>query len=186
MNLKLKKVYTVSKKGKPEKPRLFLQHLVCEAAGFEVKGEVYIRINEEKEEILMQNFPFADEQSVHTVHVASRKSKISGKERPLVDTAGDKYCSFLDINQKIEVNVFKKGNKGQVLIRPLQYRLFENSTIPTPKDQRIRLLSVCAGAGIGTSVLQDTGYFSPVQEIELEDDSAEVLLHNFPNVYYNF
>lgn len=33
MNLKLKKVYTVSKKGKPEKPRLFLQHLVCEAAG---------------------------------------------------------------------------------------------------------------------------------------------------------
>lgn len=181
MNLKLKKVYTVSKKGKPEKPRLFLQHLVCEAAGFEVKGEVYIRINEEKEEIVLQNFPFEDEQEVHVVHVASRKSQLSGKERPLVDTAGDKYCSFLDINQKIEVNVYKKGNKGQIVIRPLEYRLFETSTIPTPKDQRIRLLSICAGAGIGTAVLQDTGYYTPVQEIELEDDSAEVLLHMFPN-----
>ncbi|QCJ45413.1 hypothetical protein FAY30_26025 (plasmid) [Bacillus sp. S3] len=181
MNLKLKKVYTVSKKGKPEKPRLFLQHMVCEAAGFEVKGEVFIRINEENEEILLQNFPFEDKQDVHTIHVASRKSKISGKERPLVDTAGDKYCSFLDINQKIEVNVFKQGNKGQIIIRPLEYRLFENSTIPTPKDQRIRLLSVCAGAGVGTSVLQDTSYFTPIQEIELEDDSVEVLLHNFPN-----
>jgi DNA (cytosine-5)-methyltransferase 1 len=34
MKLKLNKVYTVSKKGKPEKPRLFMQHLVCETAGF--------------------------------------------------------------------------------------------------------------------------------------------------------
>ena len=45
MNLKLKKVYSVSKKGKPEKPRLFLQHLVCEAAGFTPKGELFISIN---------------------------------------------------------------------------------------------------------------------------------------------
>ena len=30
----IKKVYQVSKKGKEETPRLFLQHLVCEAAGF--------------------------------------------------------------------------------------------------------------------------------------------------------
>ncbi|MCM3707336.1 DNA cytosine methyltransferase [Cytobacillus firmus] len=181
MNLKLKKVYTVSKKGKPEKPRLFLQHLVCEAAGFKVKGEVYIKINGLTEEVVLQNFPFEDGEDVHTVHVACRKSKISGKERPLVDTAGDKYCSFLDINQKIEVNVYKQGNKGQVIIRPLEYKLFENSTIPTPRNERIKLLSICAGAGVGTSVLEDTGYFTPVQEIELEDDSAEVLLHNFPN-----
>jgi DNA (cytosine-5)-methyltransferase 1 len=110
MNLKLKKVYTVSKKGKPEKPRLFLQHIVCEAAGLQPQDELYIKVNEEKEEILMQNFPFEDEEGIHTVHVASRKNKISGKERPLVDTAGQRY-SFLDINQKIEVNVYKEGRQ---------------------------------------------------------------------------
>lgn len=180
MNLKLKKVYTVSKKGKPEKPRLFLQHLICETAGFEPKGDVFIKVNEDQEEILLQNYPFEDTADTFTVHVSSRKSKISGKERPLVDTAGEKY-SFLDINQKIEVNVFKKGNKGQIVIRPLEYRLFENDTIPTSKDERIRFLSVCAGGGIGTATLLDCGYFSPIQEIELEDDSCEVLLHNFPN-----
>lgn len=89
-----------------------------------MKGEVYIKINELTEEVVLQNFPFEDGEDVHTVHVACRKSKISGKERPLVDTAGDKYCSFLDINQKIEVNVYKQGNKGQVIIRPLEYKLF--------------------------------------------------------------
>jgi DNA (cytosine-5)-methyltransferase 1 len=180
MNLKLKKVYTVSKKGKPEKPRLFLQHLCVEAAGFKPGGEIYIKINEETEEVILQNYPFHADDFTHTVHVASRKSKLSGKMRPLIDTAGDKY-SFLDINQKIEVNVFKKGWRGKIVIKPLEYRLFENSTIPTPKDQRIRLLSVCAGAGVATACLSDTNYFSPVQEIELEDDSAEVLLKNFPN-----
>jgi DNA (cytosine-5)-methyltransferase 1 len=180
MNLKLKKVYTVSKKGKPERPRLFLQHLVCEAAGFQPQGEIYIKVNEEKQEILLQNYPFSEGESVHTVHVASRKSKLSGKERPLVDTAGERYA-FLDINSKIEVNVFKQGNKGQIVIRPLEYRLFDNTTIPTPMDQRIRVLSVCAGSGVGTAILQDTGYFSPVQEIEWEDDSVEVLLQNFSN-----
>lgn len=180
MNLKLKKVYSVSKKGKPEKPRLFLQHLVCEAAGFTPKGELFISIDESKEEIVLQNFPFNDSNEVFSVHVASRKSRLSGKERPLVDTAGDKYA-FLDINQKIEVNVYRNGNKGQIVIRPLEYHLFENNTIPTPKDSRIRVLSVCAGSGVGTAALVDTNYFSAVQEIELEEDSAEVLLHNFPN-----
>ncbi|RHW35935.1 site-specific DNA methylase, partial [Neobacillus notoginsengisoli] len=83
MNLRLTKVYTVSKKGKPEKPRLFLQHLVCEAAGFKARGEIYIQINEGKEEVTLQNYPFPDSQDIHTVHVASRKSKVSGEERPL-------------------------------------------------------------------------------------------------------
>jgi DNA (cytosine-5)-methyltransferase 1 len=31
--------------------------------------------------------------------------------------------------------------------------------------------------------LSDTGYFTPIQEIELEDDSAEVLIHNFPQTF---
>ncbi|MEK3992691.1 DNA cytosine methyltransferase [Robertmurraya sp. FSL R5-0851] len=180
MNLKLKKVYSVSKKGKPEKPRLFLQHLICEAAGFEPKGEIFIHTSEEKEEIIIQNYPFENEENIHTMHVSSRKSKLSQQERPLIDTAGAKYA-FLDINQKVEMNVYRKGNKGRVVIKPLEYKLFDNSTIPTPKDQRIRFLSVCAGAGVGTSILQSTNYFSPIQEIELEDDSTEVLLHNFPN-----
>lgn len=98
MNLKLKKVYTVSKKA--EKPRLFLQHLVCETAGFKPGEELFIKIDEEKEEILIQNFPFKKDGEHYIVHVASRTSKTSGNKRPLVDTAGEKY-SFLDINQRL-------------------------------------------------------------------------------------
>lgn len=167
-------------------PRLFLQHLVCETANFSPKDAVYILPSEEKQEIILQNYPFdeVEGEDIHTVHVSSRKSKISEEERPLVDTAGDRY-SFLDINQKVEITVFRKGKKGRIVVRPLEYSLFENSTIPTPKDKRIRLLSVCAGGGIGTSVLANTGYFSPIQEIELEDDSAELLVHNFPNSLVN-
>lgn len=52
-----------------------------------------------------------------------------------------------------------------------------------PSDGRIRLLSVCAGAGIGTAVFEDTNYFSSLMEIELEEDSAEVLQTNFPNSF---
>lgn len=186
MDIKLKKVYTVSKKGKPAMPRLFLQHLVCETANFSPRDAVYILPSEEKQQIILQNYPFdeVEEEDIHTVHVSSRKSKISEEERPLVDTAGERY-SFLDINQKVEITVFRKGKKGRIIVRPLEYSLFENSTIPTPKDKRIRLLSVCAGGGIGTSVLANTGYFSPIQEIELEDDSAELLVHNFPNSMVN-
>lgn len=179
MNLRLKKVYTVSKKA--DKPRLFLQHIVCEAAGFEPGEELFIKVDEEKEEIRLQNYSFEKDENCHTVHVASRTNKISGKKRPLVDTAGEKYASFLDINQKVEINVFKQGNRSQIVVQPLKYRLFENSTMPTPHDERIRVLSVCAGSGVGTAALADSGYYTPIQEIELEDDSAEVLLHNFPN-----
>lgn len=178
MELKLSKVYSVSKKA--ERPRIWLQHLVCEAAGLIPGEKLFIHVDEINEEITLQNHSFEDEESLYTVHVASRKNRISGKERPLVDTAGDKY-SFLDIKQKIEINVFKKGRKSKIVIRPLQYSLLENSTMPTPKDKRIRLLSIGAGCGIGTSAMVDTNYFSAIQEIEIEDDSVEVLLKNFPN-----
>lgn len=179
MKLKFKKVYMVSKKA--EKPRLFLQHLICETAGFIPGEELYITVNGEKEEITVQNYPTDEIRGeLYTAHVASRTSKISGKKRPLVDSSGEKYA-FLDISQKIEINVYKQGTRGRIVIKPLEYNLFENTTIETPKDQRIRLLSVCAGSGIGTAALVETDFFSPIQEIELEDDSVENLLLNFPN-----
>lgn len=178
MKLRLKKVYTVSKKA--DKPRIWLQSICCEAAGFLPGDELFIKINDEKEEVTLQNHPFEMDEDVYTVHVSSRKNKISGRERPLVDTAGSRY-SFFDINQKIQVNVFRQGAKGKIIVRPLEYRLFENNTMHTQKDERIRVLSVCAGAGVGSAALQATGYFTPIQEIELEEDSAEVLLQNFPN-----
>jgi hypothetical protein len=93
--------------------------------------EIYIKVDESNEEIQLQNFPFEEEEDIHTVHVASRKSKISGVERPLIDTAGDRYASFLDINQKIEVNVFEMEigekslfdhlNTAYSIIRPFQH-----------------------------------------------------------------
>ncbi|EWG08716.1 DNA cytosine methyltransferase [Cytobacillus firmus] len=178
MNLKLKKVYMVSKKA--EKPRLFLQHLVCEAAGLTPGQELYISINEENEEIQIQNYPMDTE---HKIHVASRLSKVSGKRRPLVDTAGEKYSSIIDVKQKVEISVYRKGENSRIVIQPLRYSLFTNKTLPSQKDERIRLLSIAAGAGVGTAAMCDTQLFSAIQEVELEDDSAEVLMKNFPHSY---
>lgn len=175
-NMLMKKVYQVSHKGKNPKPRFFLQHIICEAAGWEPGETLYISINEESKEVTVQNTPTEE---AHTVSVSYRENKTSGLKRPLVDTAGERYNSIVDINEKVEICVYK----GKVVIRPLQYNLMENVTTPTHADQRIRLTSICAGAGIGTSVFQNSGYFTPVMEIELEDDSAEVLKHNFPNSF---
>lgn len=176
MDLKLKKVYMISKKA--DKPRLFLQHLVCEAAGLTPGQELYISINEENEEIQIQNYPMDTE---HKIHVASRLSKVSGKRRPLVDTAGEKYSSIIDVKQKVEISVYRKGRKSRIVIQPLRYSLFTNKTLPSQKDERIRLLSIAAGAGIGTAAMCDTQLFTAIQEVELEGDSAEVLIRNFPH-----
>ncbi|WP_066415245.1 DNA cytosine methyltransferase [Sutcliffiella cohnii] len=180
MKLKMKKVYTISKKA--EKPRLFLQHLVCETAGFNPGEEIFVSMNEEHEEIIIQNQPFKDK-DFHTVHVSSRVSKASGKRRPLIDTAGTKYSSIIAIKQKVEICVLQpEGKLSRIIIRPLRYKMMENLTIPSPSDERIRLLSVCSGAGIGTSAFLN-GYFTPVMEIEYEDDSAENLKLNYPNSF---
>ncbi|WP_247747404.1 DNA cytosine methyltransferase [Alkalihalobacillus sp. BA299] len=179
MSIKMKKVYTVSQKA--EKPRLFLQHLVCEAAGFKPGEEIYVAMNEETEEIIIQNQPIETE--FHKVHVSSRVNKTSGKRRPLIDTAGTQYSSVIAIKQKVEICVFqKKGNLCRVVVRPLRYKMMENASIPTQSDERLRLLSVCSGAGIGTSAFMN-GYFTPVMEIEYEDDSAENLKLNYPKSY---
>lgn len=179
MNLKMKKVYTVSHKA--EKPRLFLQHLICEAAGFEPGEEIHVLMNDENEEIIIQNQPFETES--HIVHVSSRVNKTSGKRRPLIDTAGTQYSSIIAIKQKVEICVFEtNSNLSRVIVRPLRYKMMENASISTQNDERLRLLSVCSGAGIGTSAFLN-GYFTPVMEIEYEDDSAENLKLNYPNSY---
>ncbi|MEX3623711.1 DNA cytosine methyltransferase [Viridibacillus arvi] len=174
----MKKVYQVSQKGKNPKPRFFLQHIICEAAGWNPGDTLYVKIDEDTKEVIVQNQPSTSE-NAHLVSVSYRENKKSGIKRPLVDTAGDRYNSIVDINQKVEICVYK----GKVIIRPLHFKLTENATIPTQTDERIRLTSICAGAGIGTSVFANTGYFTPVMEIELEEDSAEVLKHNFPNSF---
>lgn len=173
----MKKVYQVSHKGNNPKPRFFLQHLVCEAAGWEPGETLYVQIQEK--EVIVQNKPFQNDKESHTVSVSYRENKSSGTKRPLVDTAGERYNSIVSINEKVEMLVYK----GKVVIRPLRYKLMENATTPSFSDERIRLTSICAGAGIGTSVFANTGYFTPVMEIEWEDDSAEVLKHNFPNSF---
>jgi DNA (cytosine-5)-methyltransferase 1 len=175
----MKKVYQVSHKGKNPKPRFFLQHLVCEAAGWQPGETLYVKLDEEKREVIVQNQPFQESKDVHEISVSYRVNKTSGLKRPLVDTAGERYNSIVSINEKVEMLVYK----GKVVIRPLRYKLMENATVPSVSDERIRLTSICAGAGIGTSVFVNTGYFTPVMEIEWEDDSAEVLKHNFPNSF---
>lgn len=171
----LKTVYQVAKKGKNPKPRFFLQHLVCEAANWGPGDTLYVSVDESNKEIIVQNQTI--EEATHTLSVSYRER--NGIKRPVIDTAGERYESIVDIKDKVEICVYK----GKVIIRPLRYKLMENATIPTHEDERIRYLSICAGAGIGTSVLKNTGYFTPVMEIELEEDSAEVLRHNFPNSF---
>lgn len=179
--LLLKKVYTVS--SKHEKPRLWLQSLVCEAAGFTPGEDLYVQVNDADKMISIQNRPYEAAAGVHEVSVSSRKNRISGQQRPLVDTCGDRYSTILCIQEKIEISVYHNGEEGQVIVRPLRFKLFDSETIDSPSDERIRLLSICAGAGIGTACFVDSAYYTPIMEVEIEDDSAEVLKHNFPNSY---
>ncbi|WP_121616729.1 DNA cytosine methyltransferase [Virgibacillus halodenitrificans] len=176
-NIVMKKVYQVSHKGKKPKPRFFLQHLICEAAGWNPGETLYVQINYEDREVTVQKQSFQTEKNMHKVSVSYRENKSSGIKRPLVDTAGERYNSIVRINEKVEILVYK----GKVVIRPLHYKLMENVTVPSHSEERIRLTSICAGAGIGTSVFVNSGYFTPVMEIEWEEDSAEVLKQNFPN-----
>ena len=181
INLILQKVYQVSKKK--ETPRIWLQHLVCEASGFVPGEELHIQVNEDDKEILIQNREFDDSnyKQIHKVHVSSRVNKTSGESRPLVDSARDSYASIISVQDKVEIRVYNLGDYSRVVVRPLHFKLFETETFESPSDERIKLLSIAAGAGIGTSYFRDTQYFTPIQEIELEDDSAENLKLNYPN-----
>ncbi|MBD0384862.1 hypothetical protein [Paenibacillus sedimenti] len=129
--------------------------------------------------ILVQNKPlFEENDSVYEVSVSSRMNRISGQPRQLVDTSGAKYSSILCVQDKIEISVYRHDDYSQVVVCPLRYRLFESDTFESPSDERIRLLSICSGAGIGSSMFIDTQHYTAVQEVEIEDDSAEVLKHN--------
>jgi hypothetical protein len=82
---------------------------------------------------LHENIGVRTKMDIHNVHVSSRKSKISEKERPLLDTAGDKY-SFLDIQQKVEMSVLKQGAKGKIqqsasLVSSIRKRLHQQALL---------------------------------------------------------
>lgn len=186
IKLILQKVYQISQKNKT--PRIWLQHLVCEASGFVPGQELFIKLNEEDKEILIQNRKFEEEErgEIHQVHVSSRKNKYSGEARPLVDSARESYASVISIQDKVEIRVYNLGDYSRVVVRPLQFKLFDTETFESSRDERIRLLSIAAGAGVGTSYFRATSYFTPIQEIELDEDSAENLKLNYPNSFlYN-
>ncbi|MFD0712586.1 hypothetical protein [Paenibacillus sp. GCM10027626] len=161
--LVLQKVYTVSKKH--DAPRLWLQHIVCETAGFQPGADLFVRIDEDNKQIVVQNQTFEEQDNIHAVSVSSRVNRISGAPRPLVDTCGAKYSSILCIQEKIEINVYRHGDYSQVVVRPLRFRLFESETFEPPADERIRLLTVCSGAGISASLFVDSKYYTAVQEV---------------------
>lgn len=175
--LVLQKIYKVSKKK--EQPRLFIQNLPCESANFKPGEKLFVHVDDVNKEITIQNKDFGHE-SIN-VHVSSRKNKTNGEERPLIDTARDCYTSIIAIEDKVELRVYNVGNYSKIVISPLNYDIRKTETIYTPHDQRFKLLSIAAGAGIGTSHFVDTGSYSSTQEIELETDSAENLKYNFPN-----
>lgn len=179
--LLLTKVYTVS--SKHEKPRLWLQSIVCEQAGFKPKEDIYVLVSEDDKSITIQNRPFEDASDVHEVSVSSRMNRISRKPRPLVDTCGDRYSTILCIQEKIEVSVYRNGDVGTVVVRPLRFKLFETESFESPSDERIKLLSICAGSGIGTACFVDSAYYRASMEVEIEEDSCETLKYNFPNSY---
>ena len=179
--LLLQKVYSVS--SKHDKPRLWLQHLVAETAGWAPGADLYVHVDEDDRSIRIQNKPIENADNVHEISVSSRMNRTSGQPRPLVDTCGDRYSTILCIQEKIEISVYYHGDYGQVVVRPLRFKLFETESFESPDDERIRLLSICAGAGIGTACFKDVATYTPTMEIEIEEDSAEVLKHNFPHSY---
>ncbi|MGM2306230.1 DNA cytosine methyltransferase [Bacillus paranthracis] len=172
----LKKVYQVSKKGKEETPRLFLQHLVCEAAGFIPGNKLKISLEEQK--IIIEETNCINQ---HNISVSSRVNRTTGLRRPLVDTAKESYKEIIRVNEKVEVCVYHK----KIVVQPLHFQLTDMATIPKSNDERISLLSVCAGGGIGTASFADTQYFTPVAEIELEEDCCEAIRHNFSSLIMN-
>ncbi len=184
MNLKFKKVYGIGKKA--DQPRMYFRHLVCEAAGLEIGQEVYVKVNEEEPAIILQNQPFENEDG-DKIHVSSFINKNSGKRRPLIDTAKGEYNSIISIKEKAEVLVYREGSLSRIIVRPLRFNFQEKEKMGVRNDkrtdERLRLLSIAAGAGLGTSCFVDSNYFVPVQEIEIEDDSALNLLYNYPNSY---
>lgn len=141
-------------------------------------------INDADKMITIQTKPFGEAaDNVHEISVSSRMNRVSGQPRPLVDTCGDRYSTILCIQEKIEISVYGNGDERKVVVRPLRFRLFETDSLDGPDDERLRLLSICAGAGIGTSMFCDSQYFSATMEVELEEDSVEVLKYNFPNSF---
>jgi DNA (cytosine-5)-methyltransferase 1 len=180
-NLLLQKVYTVS--SKHEKPRLWLQSIVCECAGFTPGDDLYVRVDEDEKVIRIQNRSFDEDVDVHEVSVSSRMNRSSGQPRPLVDTCGDRYSTILCIQEKIEISVYRNGDFGQVIVRPLRFKLFETESFESPPDERLRMISVCAGAGIGSAIFVDTAYYTATMEVEIEEDSASVLKHNHPHSF---
>lgn len=175
--LVLQKIYTISKKK--EQPRLFIQNLPCESAKFKPGEQLFVHVDKGNKEITIQNKNFSHDSFM--VHVSSRKNKTNGEERPLIDTARDCYTSIIAIEDKVELRVYVYDDYSKIVVSPLHYDIRKTETIYTPRDQRFKLLSLAAGAGIGTSHFVDTGAFSSMQEIEVETDSAENLKYNFPN-----
>ncbi|MGP3788497.1 DNA cytosine methyltransferase [Paenibacillus sp. 1A_MP2] len=178
--LTLKKVYTVSKKNNA--PRLWLQHMVCEAAGLIPRSELFVQVDEMNKQITIRNSPFDETQDVYEISVSSRMNRTSGKPRPLVDTSGSKFSSILCIQEKIEISVYRNGPHAEIVVRPLRFRLFDTETFES-SDERISLLTVCSGSGIGASMFVDSQYYTAVQEVEIEEDCAEVIKENFPYSY---
>lgn len=185
MELMLKKVYTVSSKNDPETPRVWLQSLVCKRAGFEKGQNLYVSIDEQSKEIIIQATPISTNDT--SVSVSGRKvaKGESPYIEPLVDTASNRYKSIIRVRQKVEINVYRHmdTNESRVVIRPLVFNIFEKETFVKDSDNRISMLSVCSGAGFGTASFVETGAFTSVGGIELEEDSAEVYSANFPNSY---
>lgn len=118
MKLIFKKVYTVSSKNDPETPRIWLQSLVCKQASFEKGQELYVSIEEDKKEIIIQNAP---------IELADAKVRVSGRTvnkesktyvEPLVDTASKKYQRIIRVRQ-VEINVYRgEGGMSRIVIRP--------------------------------------------------------------------
>ena len=179
MNMTLRKVYRVSRKESA--PRVWLQSLICEAAGFEKGQELYVRVLEDEQEIHISRQPAED--AITTVHVSGRANKQTGGHRPLVDTAGAKYASIISIEDKVEITVYRDGSRSNVVVRPLRFNIHAAATVTTQTDERLKLMSLCAGAGLGSAAFLSTEYFTPVMEVEFEDDSCEVLKHNYPQSY---
>ncbi|CAM3208499.1 DNA cytosine methyltransferase [Paenibacillus taichungensis] len=178
MNLVMKKVYKVTEKAL--KPRVWIYSLVCESAGFLPGQKLYISTDQNANEIIVQNQPVTEDD--HVVHVSSKRTS-KGAQRPIVDTAKESYRSIIDVDHKVEMCVYKDNDLSRVIIKPLEFSLFKKESMVRTNDERISTFTICSGAGFVTSAFQDSGYFSSVGAIELDEDSGAVYRHNFPSTF---
>lgn len=151
---------------------LFIEHVVLEAAGFCPGDGIQMTIAND-------SLIFTKTEDKTNI-VSKRKRPGWPCERPILDRCSKEITKVIRARQRIDILV----SEGQLIIR--EERSFElchirENQLQGEELQKIRLLSVPAGAGIATAALVSSGYYSAVGGVDVHGEAIDVYRNNFTN-----